>query len=94
MDNCHRRTEKKLSAIIEFITGQLIIPHIITVIPLSYVLFHFFDNNKKSFLNYEDKKNNSIRKFSIQEIFFINLIFQLFNPLILSNFILVRLVNK
>ncbi|RYR43450.1 hypothetical protein Ahy_A08g039861 isoform C [Arachis hypogaea] len=85
-------TEKKLSATAGFITGQLIMfisiyyaplhlalgrPHIITVIPLPYLLFHFFGNNKKNFLNYGDKKKNSIRKFSIQRIFFTNLIFQL-----------------
>ena len=101
-------TEKKLSATAGFITGQLIMfisiyyaplhlalgrPHIITVIPLPYLLFHFFDNNKKNFLNYGDKKKNSIRKFSIQRIFFTNLIFQLFNPLVLPSSILVRLVN-
>ncbi|RYR41005.1 hypothetical protein Ahy_A09g046745 [Arachis hypogaea] len=50
-------------------------PHIITVIPLLYLLFHFFGNNKKKFVNYGDKKKNSIRKFSIQRIFFTNLIF-------------------
>lgn len=102
-------TEKKLSATAGFITGQLIMfisiyyaplhlalgrPHIITVIPLPYLLFHFFGNNKKNFLNYGDKKKNSIRKFSIQRIFFTNLIFQLFNPLVLQSSILVRLVNK
>lgn len=101
-------TEKKLSATAGFITGQLIMfisiyyaplhlalgrPHIITVIPLPYLLFHFFGNNKKNFLNYGDKKKNSIRKFSIQRIFFTNLIFQLFNPLVLPSSILVRLVN-
>ncbi|XLS64476.1 hypothetical protein HN51_062584 [Arachis hypogaea] len=68
-------TEKKLSATAGFITGQLIMfisiyyaplhlalgrPHIITVIPLPYLLFHFFGNNKKNFLNYGDKKKNSI----------------------------------
>ncbi|XLS74046.1 hypothetical protein HN51_030911 [Arachis hypogaea] len=68
-------------------------PHIIIVIPLPYLLFHFFGNNKKNFLNYGDKKKNSIRKFSIQRIFFTNLIFQLFNPLVLPSSILVRLVN-
>ena len=99
-------TEKKLSATAGFITGQLIMfisiyyaplhlalgrPHIITVIPLPYLLFHFFGNNKKNFLNYGDKKKNSIRKFSIQRIFFTNLIFQLFNPLVLPSSILVKI---
>nr|YP_009512320.1 hypothetical chloroplast RF19 [Stylosanthes scabra]AXJ91684.1 hypothetical chloroplast RF19 [Stylosanthes scabra] len=101
-------TEKKLSATAGFITGQLIMfisiyyaplhlalgrPHIITVIALPYLLFHFFGNNKKNFLNYGDKKKDSIRKFSIQRIFFTNLIFQLFNPLVLPSSILVRLIS-
>nr|YP_010228176.1 hypothetical protein RF1 [Dalbergia cochinchinensis]QHD47418.1 hypothetical chloroplast RF19 [Dalbergia hupeana]QHD47584.1 hypothetical chloroplast RF19 [Dalbergia cochinchinensis]QZJ47176.1 hypothetical protein RF1 [Dalbergia cochinchinensis] len=101
-------TEKKLSATAGFITGQLIMfisiyyaplhlalgrPHIITVIALPYLLFHFFGNNKKNFLNYGYKNKNSIRNFSIQRIFFNNLIFQLFNPLVFPSSILVRLVN-
>nr|QWY87410.1 hypothetical chloroplast RF1 [Pterocarpus erinaceus] len=101
-------TEKKLSATAGFITGQLIMfisiyyaplhlalgrPHIITVIALPYLLFHFFGNNQKNFLNYGYKNPNSIRNFSIQRIFFNNLIFQLFNPLVLPSSILVRLVN-
>nr|QHD47501.1 hypothetical chloroplast RF19 [Dalbergia hainanensis] len=101
-------TEKKLSATAGFITGQLIMfisiyyaplhlalgrPHIITVIALPYLLFHFFGNNKKNFLNYGYKNKNSIRNLSIQRIFFNNLIFQLFNPLVFPSSILVRLVN-
>nr|YP_010512777.1 hypothetical protein Ycf1 [Machaerium brasiliense]UXL84184.1 hypothetical protein Ycf1 [Machaerium brasiliense] len=101
-------TEKKLSATAGFITGQLIMfisiyyaplhlalgrPHIITVIALPYLLFHFFGKNKKNFLNYGYKNPNSIRHFSIQRIFFTNLIFQLFNPLVFPSSILVRLVN-
>nr|YP_010374623.1 Ycf1 [Dalbergia millettii var. mimosoides]QXU57976.1 Ycf1 [Dalbergia millettii var. mimosoides] len=101
-------TEKKLSATAGFITGQLIMfisiyyaplhlalgrPHIITVIALPYLLFHFFGNNQKNFLNYGYKNQNSIRNFSIQRIFFNNLIFQLFNPLVFPSSILVRLVN-
>nr|YP_010512942.1 hypothetical protein Ycf1 [Platymiscium pubescens]UXL84431.1 hypothetical protein Ycf1 [Platymiscium pubescens] len=101
-------TEKKLSATAGFITGQLIMfisiyyaplhlalgrPHIITVIALPYLLFHLFGNNNKDFLNYGYKNPNSIRNLSIQKIFFNNLIFQLFNPLVLPSSILVRLVN-
>ncbi|RYR76316.1 hypothetical protein Ahy_A01g000916 isoform A [Arachis hypogaea] len=63
-DYARRDRAKKLSATVRFITGQLIMfisiyyaplylalgrPHIITVISLSYLLFHFFDNNKKTF---------------------------------------------
>nr|QVX30802.1 hypothetical chloroplast RF1 [Castanospermum australe] len=101
-------TEKKVSATTGFITGQLMMfisiyyaplhlalgrPHTITVIALPYLLFHFFCNNHKHFLNYGYKNQNSIRNFSIQRIFFNNLIFQLLNPLILPSSMLVRLVN-
>lgn len=101
-------TEKKISATTGFITGQLIMfisiyyaplhlalgrPHIITVIALPYLLFQFFGNNHKNFLNYGYKNPNSIRNFSIQRIFFHNLIFQLLNPFFLPSSILIRLVN-
>nr|YP_010162356.1 hypothetical chloroplast RF19 [Dolichos falciformis]QRI60065.1 hypothetical chloroplast RF19 [Dolichos falciformis] len=101
-------TEKKISATTGFITGQLIMflsiyyaplhlalgrPHTITVIALPYLLFQFFGNNHKNFLNYGYKNPNSIRNFSIQRIFFQNLIFQLLNPLFLPSSILIRLVN-
>nr|YP_010864224.1 hypothetical protein RF1 [Indigofera bungeana]WGS97373.1 hypothetical protein RF1 [Indigofera bungeana] len=101
-------TEKKVSATTGFITGQLMMfisiyyaplhlalgrPHTITVIALPYLLFHFFGNNHKNFLNYGHKNPNSIRNFSIQRIFFKNLIFQLLNPFFLPSSILVRLIN-
>nr|YP_009127665.1 hypothetical chloroplast RF19 [Pachyrhizus erosus]AHY33280.1 hypothetical chloroplast RF19 [Pachyrhizus erosus] len=101
-------TEKKISATTGFITGQLIMfisiyyaplhlalgrPHTITVIALPYLLFEFFGNNHKNFLNYGYKNPNSIRNFSIQRIFFQNLIFQLLNPFFLPSSILIRLVN-
>nr|YP_010415739.1 hypothetical protein RF1 [Campylotropis delavayi]USC52699.1 hypothetical protein RF1 [Campylotropis delavayi] len=101
-------TEKKISATTGFITGQLIMfisiyyaplhlalgsPHTITVIALPYLLFQFFGNNHKNFLNYGYKNPNSIRNFSIQKIFFQNLIFQLLNPFFLPSSILIRLVN-
>nr|AOY40594.1 hypothetical chloroplast RF19 [Cajanus cajan] len=101
-------TEKKISATTGFITGQLIMflsiyyaplhlalgrPHTITVIALPYLLFQFFGNNHKNFLNYGYKNPNSIRNFSIQRIFFQNLIFQLLNPIFLPSSILIRLVN-
>nr|QJQ78417.1 hypothetical chloroplast RF19 [Hylodesmum podocarpum] len=101
-------TENKISATTGFITGQLIMfisiyyaplhlalgrPHTITVIALPYLLFQFFGNNHKNFLNYGYKNPNSIRNFSIQKIFFQNLIFQLLNPLFLPSSILIRLVN-
>jgi len=93
-------TEKKVSATTGFITGQLMMlisiyyvplhltlgrPHTITVIALPYILFQFFANNRKKFLNYGYKNTNSIRNFSIQKIFFQNLIFQLLNPFFLPS---------
>nr|YP_010891401.1 Ycf1 [Sesbania tomentosa]WJK72924.1 Ycf1 [Sesbania tomentosa] len=101
-------TEKKVSATTGFITGQLMMfisiyyaplhlalgrPHTITVITLPYLLFHFFDNNHKHFLNYGYKNQNSIRNFSIQRIFFKNLLFQLLNPFIFPSSIFIRLVS-
>ena len=98
-------TEKKLSATTGFITGQLMMfisiyyaplhlalgkPHIITIIALPYLLFHFFRNNHKHFLNYGYKNPNSIRNFSIQRIFLNNLIFQLLNPFFVPSSMLVR----
>ena len=101
-------TEKKVSATTGFITGQLMMfisiyyaplhlalgrPHTITVIALPYLLFHFFCNNHKHFLNYASTNQNSMRNFSIQRIFLNNLIFQLLNLFILPSSMLVRLVN-
>ena len=101
-------TEKKVSATTGFITGQLTMfisiyyaplhlalgrPHTITVIALPYLLFHFFANNPKNFLNYGYKNPNSIRNFNIQRIFFKNLIFQLLNFFCLPSSVLVRLMN-
>ncbi|XP_051145769.1 protein TIC 214-like [Andrographis paniculata] len=101
-------TEKKVSARTGFITGQLVMfisiyyaplhlalgrPHTITVLALPYLLFHFFWNNHKLFLNYGPATRNSMRNFSIQCVFLNNLIFQLFNHFILPSSMLARLVN-
>nr|YP_009127417.1 hypothetical chloroplast RF19 [Haematoxylum brasiletto]AHY33032.1 hypothetical chloroplast RF19 [Haematoxylum brasiletto] len=101
-------TEKKVSATTGFITGQLMMfisiyyaplhlalgrPHTITVIALPYLLFLFFGNNHKHFLNYGSTNQNSMRNFSIQRIFLNNLLFQLLNLFILPSSMLVRLVN-
>nr|YP_010176097.1 Ycf1 [Pseuderanthemum haikangense]QSQ71232.1 Ycf1 [Pseuderanthemum haikangense] len=101
-------TEKKVSATTGFITGQLMMfisiyyaplhlalgrPHTITVLALPYLLFHFFWNNHKHFLNYGPATRNSMRNFSIQCVFLNNLIFQLFNHFILPSSMLARLVN-
>nr|QUJ10318.1 Ycf1 protein [Garcinia anomala] len=102
------RSEKKVSATTGFITGQLMMfisiyyaplhlalgrPHTITVLALPYLLFHFFWNNHKHFLDYGSTTRNSIRNLSIQCVFLNNLIFQLFNHFILPSSMLVRLVN-
>nr|UWV19041.1 hypothetical chloroplast RF19 [Coronilla valentina subsp. glauca] len=101
-------TEKKISATTGFITGQLMMfisiyyaplhialdrPHTITVITLPYLLLYFLGNNQKKKFNYLYKNQNSIRKFSIQRIFFQNLFFQLLNPFFLPSSILMRLAN-
>nr|YP_010730590.1 Ycf1 protein [Wolffia arrhiza]YP_010730603.1 Ycf1 protein [Wolffia arrhiza]WEG23879.1 Ycf1 protein [Wolffia arrhiza]WEG23892.1 Ycf1 protein [Wolffia arrhiza] len=101
-------TENQISATTGFIMGQLMIfisiyyaplhlalgkPHTMTVLVLPYLLFHFFWNNNKNFLDYRSTTRNSIRNFNIQCIFLNNLIFQLFNHFILPSSTLARLVN-
>nr|YP_010451016.1 Ycf1 protein [Eleutharrhena macrocarpa]UTV00797.1 Ycf1 protein [Eleutharrhena macrocarpa] len=101
-------TEKEVSATTGFITGQLLMfisiyyaplhlalsrPHIITVLVLPYLLFHFFWNNHKIFLDSGSATRNSMRNLSIQCVFLNNLIFQLFNHFILPSSTLARLVN-
>nr|YP_009709288.1 hypothetical chloroplast RF19 [Myrsine sandwicensis]QEW86933.1 hypothetical chloroplast RF19 [Myrsine sandwicensis] len=101
-------TEKKISAITGFITGQLMMfisiyyaplhlalgrPHTITVLALPYLLFHFFWNNHKNFFDYGSTTRNSMRNLSIQCVFLNHLIFQLFNHFILPSSMLARLVN-
>nr|WCI19074.1 hypothetical chloroplast RF1 [Myriophyllum aquaticum] len=101
-------TEKKVSATTGFITGQLMMfisiyyaplhlalgrPHTITVLAIPYLLFHFFWNNHKHFLDYGSTTRNSMRNLSIQCVFLNNLIFQLFNLFILPSSMLARLVN-
>nr|WAJ54226.1 Ycf1 [Zieria arborescens subsp. arborescens] len=98
-------TEKKVSATTGFIAGQLMMfisiyyaplhlalgrPHTITVLALPYLLFHFFWNNPKHFFDYG---STTRRNLSIQCVFLNNLIFQLFNHLILTSSMLARLVN-
>nr|YP_009449837.1 hypothetical chloroplast RF1 [Tacca leontopetaloides]YP_009449851.1 hypothetical chloroplast RF1 [Tacca leontopetaloides]ANA91365.1 hypothetical chloroplast RF1 [Tacca leontopetaloides]ANA91379.1 hypothetical chloroplast RF1 [Tacca leontopetaloides] len=101
-------TEKEVSATTGFITGQLMMfisiyyaplhlalgrPHTITVLVLPYLLFHFFWNNPKNFLDYGSTTRNSMRNLSIQCVFLNNLLFQLFNHFILPSSTLARLVN-
>nr|QHN54835.1 Ycf1 [Taccarum caudatum] len=101
-------TEKQISATTGFIMGQLMMfisiyyaplhlalgkPHTITVLVIPYLLFHFFWNNKKNFLDYGSITRNSIRNLNIQCIFLNNLIFQLLNLFILPSSTLARLVN-
>nr|YP_010214786.1 hypothetical chloroplast RF19 [Nuytsia floribunda]UBN08707.1 hypothetical chloroplast RF19 [Nuytsia floribunda] len=108
MEEREEGTEKKVSAITGFITGQLMIfisiyyaplhlalgrPHTITVLALPYLLFHFFWNNHKNFLVYGSTTRNSMRNLSIQCIFLNNIIFLFFNHFILPSSTLARLVN-
>nr|YP_009455359.1 hypothetical chloroplast RF1 [Erythropalum scandens]AUG62893.1 hypothetical chloroplast RF1 [Erythropalum scandens] len=108
MEEGEEGTEKKVSATTGFITGQLMMfisiyyaplhlalgrPHTITVLALPYLLFHFFWDNHKHFLDYGSTTRNSMRNLSIQCIFLNNLIFQLFNHFILPSSMLARLVN-
>nr|QXI86370.1 hypothetical protein RF1 [Gentiana producta] len=101
-------TEKGVSATSGFITGQFMMfisiyyaplhqalgrPHTITVLALPYLLFHFFWNNHKNFLDYGPTTRNLMRKLSIQCVFLNNLIFQLFNYFVLPSSIVARLVN-
>nr|YP_009829089.1 hypothetical chloroplast RF19 [Pistia stratiotes]QJC59581.1 hypothetical chloroplast RF19 [Pistia stratiotes] len=101
-------TEKRISATTGFIMGQLMTfisiyyapmhltlgkPHTITVLVPLFLLFHFFWNNKKHFLDYGSTTRNSIRNFNIQCTFLNNLIFQLFNQFFLPSSTLARLVN-
>uniref|UniRef100_UPI0030FF0705 hypothetical protein RF1 n=1 Tax=Verhuellia lunaria TaxID=447313 RepID=UPI0030FF0705 len=101
-------TEKEISSTTGFITGQLMMfisiyyaplhlalgrPHTITVLVLPYLLFHFFWNNHKNFLDYGSTTRNSMHNLSIQCVFLNNLIFQLFNHFILPSSTLARLVN-
>nr|YP_010636552.1 hypothetical chloroplast RF19 [Saxifraga angustata]WBQ49024.1 hypothetical chloroplast RF19 [Saxifraga angustata] len=103
-------TQKKVSAATGFIMGQLMMfisiyyaplhlalgrPHTITVLALPYLLFHFFWNNHKNFVDYYygSTTRNSMRNLSIQCVFLNNLIFQLFNHYILPSSMLARLVN-
>nr|YP_009478408.1 Ycf1 [Zanthoxylum simulans]AXZ62603.1 Ycf1 [Zanthoxylum schinifolium]QNL16114.1 Ycf1 [Zanthoxylum armatum]AVP50062.1 Ycf1 [Zanthoxylum simulans]AXZ62689.1 Ycf1 [Zanthoxylum schinifolium]QOS48152.1 Ycf1 [Zanthoxylum armatum] len=108
MEEGEEGTEKKVSATTGFIAGQLMMfisiyyaplhlalgrPHTITVLALPYLLFHFFWNNPKHFLDYGSTTRNSMRNLSIQCVFLNNLIFQLFNHFILPSSMLARLVN-
>nr|YP_009440731.1 hypothetical chloroplast RF19 [Aristolochia contorta]ATI10690.1 hypothetical chloroplast RF19 [Aristolochia contorta]UAU41083.1 Ycf1 [Aristolochia contorta] len=98
-------TEKKVSATTGFIMGQLMMfisiyytplhlalgrPHIITVLVVPYLLFHFFSKNHQY---YRFTTRNSMRNFWIQWLFLNNLIFQLFNHFILPSSTLTRFVN-
>nr|YP_010258930.1 hypothetical chloroplast RF1 [Microtis unifolia]UIX23799.1 hypothetical chloroplast RF1 [Microtis unifolia] len=101
-------TEEEVSATTGFIAGQLLMfisiyyaplhlalgrPHTITVLVLPYLLFHFFWNNHKNFVNYGSTTRNSMRNLSIQCVFLNNFISQLFNHFLLPSSTLARLVN-
>ena len=105
---CGRRNREENSRNNWVITRQLIMsmsiyyaplhlalgrPHTITVIVIPYLLFQFFGNSQKNFLNYGYKNPNSIRNFSIQRRFLQNLLFQFLNPLFLPSSIFMRFIN-
>ncbi|TYJ30376.1 hypothetical protein E1A91_A06G126300v1 [Gossypium mustelinum] len=108
MEEGEEGTEKRISATTGLITGQLMMfisiyyvplhlalgkPHIITVLALPYLLFHFFWNNHKDFFYHRRPTRNSMHNLSIQYVFLNNLIIQLFNHFILPSSMLARLVN-
>ncbi|KAB2062045.1 hypothetical protein ES319_A10G127100v1 [Gossypium barbadense] len=69
-------------------------PYTITVLALSYLLFHFFWNNYKEFFYHRRPTKNLMRNLSIQCVFLNNLIIQLFNHFILPSSMLAKLVNN
>nr|QTZ18862.1 hypothetical chloroplast RF19 [Plantago sp. JP-2021]QTZ18863.1 hypothetical chloroplast RF19 [Plantago sp. JP-2021]QWL16275.1 hypothetical chloroplast RF19 [Plantago depressa]QWL16295.1 hypothetical chloroplast RF19 [Plantago depressa] len=98
--------EKRVAATTGFISGQFIMflsiyyppmhlalgqPHTITVLALSYLLVHLF--NDKDFLDNESSSRNSLSNFSTQSVFVNNLIFQLFHHYLFPSSMLARLVN-
>nr|YP_010974733.1 Ycf1 protein [Korthalsella rubra]WNR57310.1 Ycf1 protein [Korthalsella rubra] len=100
----------KVSATTGFLTGQFIMlisifsaplylalsrPHTITVLTLSYLLFHFFWKNHKNFCDFGYKTStiNLMRNLSIQCIFLNNNIFQILNLFLLPSSMLSRVVN-
>nr|YP_009141285.1 hypothetical chloroplast RF19 [Lathyrus clymenum]AIL55810.1 hypothetical chloroplast RF19 [Lathyrus clymenum] len=76
-------------------------PHTITFLTVPYLFFHFVHKNDKHYysggwgsnLDSGYKNPNSIRNFRIYKVFFNNLFFQLFSPLLLPSSILNRLMN-
>nr|XP_048336345.1 protein TIC 214-like [Ziziphus jujuba var. spinosa] len=81
MEEGEKRTEKKVSAATDFLTGQLMMlisiyyvplhlalgrAHTITILALPYLLFHFLWNNHQHFFNYGSTNRNSMHNLSIQ----------------------------
>ncbi|KAB2009229.1 hypothetical protein ES319_D10G152900v1 [Gossypium barbadense] len=81
MEEGEEGTKKRVSATTGFIAGQLMMfisiyyvplhstlgkPHIITVLTLLYLLFHFFWNNHKDFFDHRPPTRNSMHNLSIQ----------------------------
>nr|YP_009268445.1 hypothetical protein [Pseudolarix amabilis]BAV19351.1 hypothetical protein [Pseudolarix amabilis] len=90
------------------ITGQLIVflsmyyspiyaalwkPHAITVLVVPYMFFRFFQINKEPPSSESLHPINSINNPKILSLFMGGLILQLFNPILLANPVLTRLVN-
>ncbi|MFS7975098.1 hypothetical protein Hanom_Chr10g00876461 [Helianthus anomalus] len=81
MEEGEEGAEKKVSATTGLITGHHIMfisiyyaplhlaldrPHTITVLALPYILFHFFCNSKKHFLDHGSTTGISMRNLSIE----------------------------
>jgi hypothetical protein len=90
------------------ITGQLIVflsmyyspiyaalwkPHAITLLVIPYMFFHFNQINKEPSSSESPHPMNSINNPKILSLFIGGLILQLFNPILLANPVLTRLVN-
>jgi hypothetical protein len=90
------------------ITGQLIVflsmyyfpiyavlwkPHAITLLVVPYMFFRFNQINKEPSSSESSHPMNSIKNPKILSLFMGGLILQLFNPILLSNPVLTRLVN-
>nr|YP_009642856.1 TIC214 [Reboulia hemisphaerica]QCP68414.1 TIC214 [Reboulia hemisphaerica] len=70
----------------------LIKPHLFTLLVLPYILFYWY--KIKDLLDYQSLKPiTSLKDTRIFKIFFDNLIFQLFNPVVLPSPVLARLLN-
>ncbi|KAG6540303.1 hypothetical protein Mapa_018431 [Marchantia paleacea] len=96
-----------IAAVSGLITGQFLIflsiyysplyvilikPHLLTLLVLPYIIFYWY--KIKDLIDYQSLKPiTSIKDSRISKIFFDSFIFQLFNPVVLPNPVLARLLN-